>query len=280
MYGFVLGDIAGSQYEFAGNRDPNVPLFDKKSFFTDDTVMGVAVAESIRVWKNLLTSQMKDYRNCGASMWVKLQDTIRRNLKMYALDYPDCSYGNSFRRWMESVDSQPYNSCGNGSAMRASACGEMASTEQEAQILGYYSSVVTHNHPEGIKGAVCVAHLVYWAKRQADKDFLIKEAKKFYDFDLNVKHLRESYNYTELCQLTMPAALTCLFGADSFEEVLRNCVSIGGDADTIAAIAGSVAEYLYGIPWHMFKLVGNYLDSNLMADLAECHVFAERVGTR
>lgn len=278
MFGMVIGDIAGSCYEFENNRDPNVNLFSVEASFTDDTVLGIAVGVAIKKWKEEMREKGIPVGDCSYKDWERLESLFRKTIQSYAEDYPTMTYGESFRKWMLSEEKEPYNSCGNGSAMRAAACGEFAESAHEAALFGYFSSVVTHNHPEGIKGAVCLAQMVYYAKHQATKDFLYKVAKSYYEFGSSMEELRKRYQYTELCQLTMPAVLTCLFEADSFEEVIRNCVSIGGDADTLAAIAGSVAEYLYGIPWCYYKYVGHYLDNHLMVKLSELQSYSSQIG--
>lgn len=246
MFGAIIGDIVGSTYEFNNKKSKVFPFWTKGSFFTDDTVMTCAVCAALREYKKDKTSDVHH-------LLVKRMQEIGR-------EYPLCGYGAKFLVWINSDDPKPYNSYGNGSAMRVSAAAWLAESMSEAKQLAIYSAEVTHNHQEGIKGAVSVAEAIYMARQSCTKDQIKKHLSKYYDLDFKLDDIREDYEFNETCQGSVPQALVAFFEGESFEDCIRNAVSIGGDSDTIAAITGSIAEAFYGVPARMKARVLSMLD--------------------
>lgn len=229
MLGSIIGDIAGSVYEFNNYRAKDfAPFFHPKASFTDDTVCTIAIAEALLLDK------------CPA-----------QNLKEWGERYwSNGGWGRSFALWLGSDSLEPYGSYGNGAAMRVSPAGLMAASLEEAQVLSLKVTEVTHNHPEGIRGAAATASAVYMARTGSGVDQIREYVTDRFGYDLSrsVDEIRPGYVFNETCQRSVPEALTCVMEATSFEDAIRNAISIGGDSDTIAAIAGGVAEALFGIP--------------------------------
>lgn len=225
MIGAIAGDIIGSVYEFRQIKTKDFPLFHRRSTFTDDTILTVAVAQAI------MTDG--DYRRA-------VLDFGRR--------YPDASYGGGFRMWFGSSDPKPYNSWGNGSAMRASPVGFAFDTVDEVLCEAARSAEFTHNHPEGIKGAQATALAVLLARTEGDKDLIRSEIAVRFGYDLarTVDGIRPSYGFDESCQRTVPEAIVAFLDSGSYEDAVRNAVSLGGDSDTLACITGGIAEAFYG----------------------------------
>lgn len=237
MYGAILGDIIGAPYEFdRGEKTKDFPLFCKGPKFTDDSVMTIAVAEA------LLDSMGKS----DDEVRKALVDSMRR----WGARYPYAGYGGMFRRWLQSDDPQPYGSYGNGSAMRASSAGWLFDSFDETWKKARLTAEVTHNHPEGIKGAECVAAVIWLARHGKSKDEIraIVEDTFGYDLSRTYDEIRPGYRHVESCQATVPEAVTAFLEGNDFEDVIRTAVSLGGDCDTLACIAGSMAEAFYGVP--------------------------------
>ena len=246
MLGAMIGDITGSQREFEPykpKRKERLRALPESGFFTDDTVMTVAVGRATERWLTLPEAEKTPERYKA--------DLIREMRHLGRL-YPDAGYGSRFAGWLESPDPQPYNSLGNGSAMRVSMISRLASSPEECETLARWSAEVTHNHPEGVKGAVCAALLGYHARTLKNKAALREIAAGFYpelaDPAFTVAWLRDTYSFTEWCQYTVPQAAECFLEAESLEEAVVNCVWIGGDCDTTGAIAGGIAEAFFGVP--------------------------------
>lgn len=247
--GAIAGDIVGSVFEWNNVKSKDFePLFAEHAFFTDDTVHTIAVADALM---------------------QEGQDFAER-LRTYTNEYPGRGYGGMLGQWAQSASLGPYDSFGNGSAMRVSPCAWWATTEDEALALAERSAAPTHNHPEGVKGAQAVAFAIWQARtcrpttageRHALKDRIA--AKFGYDLSQPVDDIRLWYEFDVTCQGSVPQALTCALEADGFEDALRNAISIGGDSDTIAAIAGSVAEALWGIPEDIENEAKARLDARL-----------------
>ncbi len=238
MFGAILGDIIGSPFEFdKGNKSKDFQLFSEGCTFTDDTVMTVAVAEAL----------MKSGEDAT-------DETIRENLiksmRKWGKKYPDAGYGGLFRKWLRSKDPKPYNSYGNGSAMRVSAAGWYANSIEEALRLGRLTAEVTHNHPEGIKGSQAIACGIFMARERSPKDEIKKYIEEQFGYDLSrtCDEIRPDYYHQSSCQATVPEAITAFLEGENFEDVIRTAVSLGGDCDTLTAIAGSLAEAYYGVP--------------------------------
>ena len=228
MFGAILGDIIGSRFEFdRGGKTKDFELITDECEWTDDTVMTVAVADA------LLSS-----RDLSAS------------LRDWAVRYPFAGYGSMFCRWLEDESMGPYNSCGNGSAMRVSAAGWLFDSMVETRLAARYTALVTHNHPEGVKGAECTAAVIFMGRtgvpKEEIKQYVINEFG--YDLSESLDELRARHEHVETCQDSMPKALASFFEGRDFEDVVRNAVSLGGDTDTLGAIAGAMAEGMYDIP--------------------------------
>lgn len=250
MLGAIIGDIAGSVYEFHPHKSKDFPLFSEKSAFTDDTVMTLAVAEALM--------------NGGAE-----EDYIA-SMQRWGRRYPDGGYGGRFFGWLFQKEPQPYNSFGNGSAMRVSACAYAANSLEQVKQLSLAVTDVTHNHPEGIKGAEAAAVAGYLARNGADlSEIRAHICENYYSLDFTLDEIRPTYRFNETCQDTVPQALEAFFESTSFEDAIRNAISVGGDSDTLAAITGGVAEAYYGIPSALREEAMEYLDTRLLDILTE-----------
>lgn len=265
IMGAIIGDIAGSRFEFKPNRNKNFELLVKgenhlkknqpyKEFlencrFTDDTVMTVAIA-------NALLEADGDYTN--------LSKLAIKNMKMFGNKYPFAGYGSKFKRWLQLPVCEPYNSFGNGSAMRISAVPYFAKSLEEVKNLSRLVTEVTHNHPEGIKGAEAVACCVWLAlegKSKLDIKTFVEE--NYYNLDFDYDDLVKNYTHDESCQNSVPQSLFAFLISDSYEDTLKTAISMGGDADTMACIAGSIAAAYYGLPANLEKQGLEFLPPDL-----------------
>lgn len=244
MLGAIAGDIIGSVHEFHGRKRADFPLFVRDSRFTDDTVLTIAVADC------LLT---------GASYVDKFHE--------YTRAYPGRGYGAGFWQWVESGSRDPYYSWGNGSAMRVSAVGWAFDTLDEVLAEAAKSAAVTHNHPEGIKGAQAAAAAIFLA-RQGEAKAGIKsfiEERFAYDLNRSIQTIRPGYSFDESCQGTVPEAIVAVLDSASYENAVRLAISLGGDSDTLACIAGGIAEAFYGgVPKEIAKNAKARLDDGLL----------------
>ena len=243
MIGAIAGDIIGSVYERQHIKSKDFPLFQPGCTFTDDTVLTVAVADAILHDRPYLDAVLKFGRR-----------------------YPHAGYGGTFIRWLREEDPQPYNSWGNGSAMRASPIGFAFSTVEEVLRQAKLSAEISHNHPEGIKGAQAAALAVFLARKGHQKEEIrARLAAEFaYDLSRTVDDIRPVYAFDVSCQGSVPEAIIAFLDADSFEDAVRNAVSLGGDSDTLACIAGGMAEAFYGeVPPEIQKKVQSYLPPDL-----------------
>lgn len=234
MLGTAIGDIAGSRFEFDNHRDTDFELFHPDSDFTDDTVCTTAVADWV-------------LQGCGEDLASILRDWYA------AYPAPKGAYGGRFLQWLQSDSPQPYNSWGNGSAMRVSAVGWAFGTLEETLYFAEQSAAVTHNHSEGIKGAQAVAAAIFWARNGISKAQIQENITRQFGYRLNQScdQIRPHYRFNESCQETVPQAITAFLESSGFEHAVRLAVSLGGDSDTLAAITGSIAEACYGIPTAM-----------------------------
>lgn len=243
MLGAIAGDIIGSVYEFNNIRTTDFPLFSRGSRFTDDTVLTVALADSI------LTGTPYVYK-----------------IKEYFKLYPDSGYGGRFRKWAESGNSHPYNSFGNGSAMRVSPAGWAYNSLDQVLYEAEKSAAVTHNHPEGIKGAQSVASAIYLARTGSSKQQIKEYIENSFSYNLSetLDRIRPHYRFDETCQGSVPQAIIAFLESDDYEDAVRKAVSIGGDSDTIACITGGIAEAFYkSIPEQVIKKTLALLDQRL-----------------
>ena len=232
MLGAIIGDIVGSTREWRNIKTEDFELVLKGSRFTDDTIMTLAVAEWL----------MTDPEHKPETLVACMQRLGRR--------YPNAGYGGMFRKWLANDNPQPYGSFGNGSAMRVSPVGLYANSLDEALELARITASVSHNHPEGIKGAQAVAACVYLQKEGKPKAEIKKYIEQTFGYDLNrtINEIRTYYTFDVSCQGSVPEAIIAFLEGNSFEEVIRLAVSIGGDSDTIACMAGAIAACRYTVP--------------------------------
>ncbi len=239
MIGAILGDIVGSPYEFdRGKKIKDFgPLFIDSSEYTDDTVMTIAVADGL----------MKAGLDADSEA---IRESVVKSLKEWGRKYIDAGYGQKFIWWLMLEDERPYGSWGNGSAMRVSSAGWLYDSLEHTREVARATAEVTHNHPEGIKGAEATASAIYLARtgRSKDviKDYIVREFG--YDLTRALDEIRPSYHHVESCQETVPEAITAFLEGTDFEDVVRCAVSLGGDCDTLTCIAAGIAEAFYGVP--------------------------------
>ena len=266
MYGAILGDIIGSPYEFdRGNKSKDFPLFTAKSHFTDDTVMTVAIA-------SVFMKIPKDASD-EAIRWE-----VTRRLQLFGQRYPYAGYGGMFRQWLRAKDPKPYNSYGNGSAMRVSAVAWLYDDLETVRRMARLSAEVTHNHPEGIKGAEATASAIFLARTGNTKAEIKAYIEDNFHYDLSrtCDEIRPSYHHVESCQETVPEAITAFLEGESFEDVIRAAVSLGGDCDTLTCIAGAIAEGFYGVPEDLKQECRNRLPEQLLEVLQKFDAFLNR----
>jgi ADP-ribosylglycohydrolase len=243
IIGAIIGDIVGSRFEFNNYRSTDFQFFNDKCFFTDDTVMTIAVTD----W---ITNK------------IKTQKLISSYMREWGRKYTDRGYGGMFFRWLFSRELLPaYNSFGNGSAMRVSPCGFYAQTLDEALLLAKQSAEVTHNHPEGIKGAQSVAAAIYLAKTSNTKDIIKEYIEQNFGYDLSrtCDEIRRVYKFNETCQETCPEAIIAFLESHDYESAIRLGISLGGDSDTIGAITGGIAAAYYGVPDSIIEDVKRFI---------------------
>lgn len=260
MWGAIVGDIIGSVYEWDNIKKKDFPLFAKNSRFTDDTVMTIAVADAL-----LNGGTYEDYVD---------------SMKKYGNMHRHAGYGGSFKQWLDSDDPQPYNSWGNGSAMRVSPVAyfykptdDLESDLQIVRKAAELSAVPTHSHPSGVKGAQAVAEAIMIIRSLRNNGKNIDEIKEYvknyiqdnYDYNLEqtLDEIRPNYSFDVSCDGTLPPAITAFLESTDFEDAVRNAVSLGGDSDTLAAITGSIAQAAYGIPDEIVVKAKEYLPDDL-----------------
>lgn len=255
MIGAIIGDIAGSRFEWHNIKNKEFKLLMRDCHFTDDTVMSLAVCEALMSCKNNHSDLSKQAITCMQEIGTK---------------YPHAGYGESFYHWLHEKSPKPYNSWGNGSAMRVSGCGYAAKSLEEVIQFSRMVTEVTHSHPEGIKGAEATAVAVYLARTGKNileiRDYI---NKYYYPINFTLDSIRNEYKFDVSCQGSVPQALEAFFESRNFEDAIRNAISIGGDSDTIAAITGAVAEAYYGVPTNIRKHALTFLDERLLNILVE-----------
>ena len=267
MIGAILGDIIGSPYEFdRGNKSKDFPLFSRKSTYTDDTVMTLAVGLA---FLDVQPSASDD----------QILQILANRMRQFGKMYPNAGYGGMFRQWLFNPKRQAYNSFGNGSAMRVSSVAWLYNDIAAVRHAARLSAEVTHNHPEGIKGAEATASAVFLARTGQSKAEIKEYVEHEFGYALNrtCDEIRPNYYHIETCMETVPEAITVFLEGNSFEDVIRTAVSLGGDCDTLTAIAGSIAEGFYGVPAELkeecykrlpdpllkvLKMFEEYLDQN------------------
>lgn len=238
MLGALIGDMVGAPYEF--DRSPKTkefPLFTAASQFTDDSVMSIAVAEALL--------------GCGEDADDEaIKKACVREMLKWGRRYPNAGYGARFIHWLYSDDPQPYGSFGNGSAMRVSAAGKLYDSLEKTRHISALTASVSHDHPEGIRGAEATASVIWMARHHYDRDEIKEYIEKEFGYDLSrtCDEIRPYYRHVESCQETVPEAITAFLEGKDFEDVIRTAVSLGGDCDTLTCIAGGMAEAFWGIP--------------------------------
>lgn len=251
MLGAIVGDIVGSRFEKKGIKIKEFDLFVKGACrFTDDTVLTLAICES-------LLQSKEDYSDLGeqAVKWMRV----------YGRFFGYAGYGSAFMKWLITNNPKPYNSYGNGAAMRVSGCAYAASSLEEAKFFSKCVTEITHNHTEGLKGAEATTVATYLALNGASKDEIYHHiTKKYYVLNFSLDEIREDYTFDVSCQGSVPQALQAFFEATNFEDTIRNAISLGGDSDTIGAIAGAIAGAYYGVPKTIGEEALNFLDKRLL----------------
>lgn len=253
MIGAIIGDYVGSAYEFANTKDYNFELITPESEITDDSIMSIAIAHAIY--------NGRDYAS---------------SMRYWGNKYPNPkgSYGGSFGAWLRSSNPQPYNSWGNGAAMRVSAIGWAFDTLEDVQREAQRSAMCTHNHSEGIKGAMSVAAAIYLVRKGKSKEELKQYIEKNFGYDLSRKtaDIRKVYQFNESCQGTVPEAIICYLESSSFVDSIRLAVSLGGDSDTLACITGSIAEAeaSCAIPTELLQSAFSSMPSDLRKEAVNC----------
>lgn len=261
MLGAIIGDVVGSVYEWNNIKTKKFEFFKPNCFFTDDTVMTVAVAKALletrenqymvdtillneeRVAENVVSINGKLYK---INEKVSFKEELVKQMRNFGKRYPNKGYGGRFAKWLKSDEPKPYKSFGNGSAMRVSPCAYIAVTLNEALKLAKFSAEVTHNHREGIKGAQATAAAIFLARMKKSKKEIKRHIEKnFYKLDKTLDEIRPFYHFDETCQHTVPQAIQAFLESNNFEDAIRNAVSLGGDSDTLAAITGSIAWAYY-----------------------------------
>jgi ADP-ribosylglycohydrolase len=259
MYGAILGDIIGSPFEFdRGDKTKNFDLFSKGCDFTDDSVMTIAVGEALLA--------------VGPEATVKeIEEAVVTNMQDWGKRYPYAGYGGRFRYWLRERNPKPYGSYGNGSAMRVSAAGWLYDSMERTREVARATANVTHNHPEGIKGAEATAGAIYMARSGSSKEEIKEyiEREFHYNLDRTLDEIRPGYHMDETCQRTVPEAIIAFLESKDFEDAIRNAVSLGGDTDTLGAITGSIAEAFYGIPAVLLAECRNRIAEGLMTDVLD-----------
>ena len=255
MIGAIIGDIVGSKYEFNNIKTKNFNLFSAGAKFTDDTVLTVAIFEALKKCKG---------------NYSKLREYTIKYMQKYGKDYPNESYGNMFRLWIQSKNPKPYNSLGNGSAMRVSAVPYFAKSIEEVKELSLMVTDVTHNHPEGIKGAeataICVWKALHGETKEQIKDYVIEN---YYSKINNYTYedLVKNYKFNEICEETVPQAIFCFLISENFEDSIKTAVSIGGDSDTLAAITCAISGAYSQVPEDIRKKSEYFVDKQILKQM-------------
>lgn len=251
VWGAVIGDIIGSRFEFRPIKTKTFELFHPDCRFTDDTVMTVAIREAGRVY--LETGEDRSY-----------QTACVEKMREFGRHYPNAGYGGRFERWIFSERPEPYNSFGNGSGMRASSVAYLEDHLEQVARLAEIQAAVTHDHFQGILGSIAVTGAVFLARSGASKEEIAHMLKTVgYDTETALAEIRPTYRFDVTCQGSVPQAMRCFLEAESLEDAIRNAVSLGGDSDTMAAMAGAVAAEFFGVPDRMRMAAEKYLTQEL-----------------
>jgi len=251
MIGAIIGDIVGSRFEWSNIKTKDFELFTPECRFTDDSVMTIAIAEAII--------------NTKSDFSLNLGESVVKAMQKFGQLYPRAGYGGMFRQWLVSISPQPYYSFGNGSAMRISSVIWLANSIEQVKLMSKAVTEVTHNHPEGLKGAEAIAVAGFMARTGHSKDEIRKEINdNYYTLDFTIDRIRPNYDFNVTCQGSVPQAIESFLESDSFEDAIRNAISLGGDSDTIGAMSGAIAEAFYGVPKELEQKAITYLKQPLL----------------
>lgn len=258
IFGAIVGDVVGKPYEFHNIKTKDFDLLSEESRFSDDTVMTLAIASALRKWKKGEPIDEGEF-----------EQAVIKAMKFFGEVYPNAGYGGKFRHWLTNPDPKPYNSWGNGSAMRVSPVAWYFDDLETVEKFAAITAKVTHNHPEGLKGAKATAAAIFLARTGKTKSAIrgYIEAKYGYDLTRTCDEIRPDYTFESSCMGTVPQAITAFLEGENFEDALRNAVSLGGDTDTLAAITCSIADGMWGVPEEIEQLIRPRLDDLLNAEL-------------
>lgn len=289
MQGAIIGDIVGSQFEGKPAPGRGFELFTPRCRFTDDTLMTLAIADAIMQTWQLISRlpSIETTENVSPLGHPAFHDLLAQyamnGMQKMGRAYPERGFGERFMRWVFSAEPKPYNSFGNGAAMRVSPVAYIARTEDEALALAKTVTEITHNHPEGIKGAQATALAIWYGLN----DFPQSELRhtKLMDFypnfhDISFRNIDDSFPRDTSCQRTVPFALLAFLDSDDFKSAIRNAISLGGDTDTLAAITGSIAEAFYPVPPEFILSAYKYLNQTLIGIIIKWHNFLQNLPKR
>lgn len=252
MIGAIIGDTVGSRFEFHNIRTKDFEFLHKHCHPTDDSVMTIAVADAVLKWDSE-----------GRPSYDRLSELAVSSMRSWGNRYPYAGYGGHFYQWLADPSMGPYNSCGNGSAMRISAVGWAATSLEECINMSRAVTQVTHNHPDGIKGAEATAVQIFLARNGMGlKDLEKYEKEHYYNYDYDLQFLMKNYSWHSLCNGTCQPAFQCLYESTGYEDSVRNCMAIGGDCDTTGAICGAISEAVYGVPEDLQEKVRAFLEED------------------
>lgn len=251
MLGAMIGDIVGSRFEWSNIKTKDFEFFADNCFFTDDTVMTAAVAKAIL--------------DCDDG-FQNIEKYAEKEMRYYGKRYPDSGYGGRFQNWLTCSDPKPYFSFGNGAAMRISPTAYLYNSMEDSEALSDRITGVTHNHPEGLKGARAVTDAIFMARKGFSKNEIRNRIEEsYYSLDFMIDDIRSCYMFDVTCQGSVPQAIKAFLESVDFEDSIRIAISIGGDSDTIAAITGSISEAFYTIPENIKKKAESYLDKEILS---------------
>ena len=272
LFGAIIGDIVGSRFEVYAHKSKQFELLTDECHATDDSMMTIAIAKALMDAEKTMQEGSNDSERY---YYQVLRETAIQAMQEIGRKYPDRGYGGMFAKWIFSDEPQPYQSFGNGSAMRISPVAYVAQTEEELRKLSKIVTEVTHNHPEGLKGAEATALAIFMARTGSTKvEISNKISEEYYSLDFTLDEIRDSYTFDATCQGSVPQAIVAFLESTSFEDAIRNAISLGGDSDTLAAITGSIAEAYYGIPKQIQDKAFSYLDDELIAICREWITFS------
>ena len=260
IFGAIIGDVVGSRFEFNNIKTKEFKLVSEHSQFTDDSVMTLAIAKALRNWKK--GSEIDE---------GEFEKAVIKSMRDFGARYPDAGYGGRFFGWLHSDTPKPYNSWGNGSAMRVSPVAWYFENLEDVEKFAAASARVTHNHPEGIKGAQATAAAIFMARTGKSKSEIKQYIEEKYNYNLSrtCDEIRPNYAFNESCQKTVPEAIIAFLEGENFEDALRLAISLGGDSDTLADITCAIAEGMWGVPKKIEKLVEHRLDDFIMSELED-----------